>query len=840
MNTLLQDLRYGIRLLLKSPGFTAIAVLTLALGIGANTAIFSIINAVMLKPLPVKDPQHLVLFQWDENKWPPQFSMTGWRAGFTYSYPAFQLFREQNKSLASIFAFAPLGINEENASVQINNEPTLANAMMVSGQFFSGLGVTPLLGREITGADEDPGAPRVVVISYAYWTRQFARDPAILGKNITLNGVPFTIVGVAPRAFFGVEAGTEPDIWLPFDDKPNLRPWSRVPDDSATSFFTARNWLCLNVFGRLRKGVTKEQAQGEFDKLFQQFVTEDWHQERADQIPHLTLVNGGQGLPHLQENAQQPLYILMAAVGLILLIACANVATLLLARATSRKKEVGVRLALGASRLRLIRQLLTESVLLSILGGALGLAFAGWGTRALVALMPDGGTRIILDAGADSRVLLFTFAGAVLTGILFGLAPAFRATRFELASAMRAAASNLTGGRDQHRLGQSLIVAQVAASLVLMVGAGLFIRTLVNFENKNFGFDQQNLLSFGLDPTRAGYHDARLVNLYSQLLDRVRAVPGVRAATLTQDAPLSGWQSSSNITVEGMARPSDSRVRWLRVASDFFGTLEIPLVYGRGIEPSDSAASPAVAVVDEPFVNKFLPGQNPIGHRFSLGLTFDPVKAVEIVGVVKRAELTYAHSEDRPRAYFSYAQVKGGLNEMNFEVRTQGPPVAVISQLRDAVHQVDPRLPLMDLKTQAQQTREALSQENLFARLTTVFGLLGLLLAMIGLYGTMAYSVTRKTHEIGIRLALGSQQRDVLRMVIREGIGLTLAGVAIGIAAALGATRLISAMIFGVTPYDPVTFISVTAVLIAVAFFASYIPARRAMRVDPTVALRDE
>ena len=836
----MQDVRFAFRMLRKSPGFTAVTVLTLALGIGANTAIFSIINAVMLKALPVKDPNQLVLFQWDSDKWPPQFSMTGWRAEFAYSYPAFELFSEHDKSLASIFAFAPLDINEENASVGINGDATLANAMMVSGQFFSGLGVAPLLGRQITDADENPAAPRVAMISYAYWIRQFGHDSAILGRNISLNGVPFTVVGVAPRSFFGIEAGAEPDIWLPFDDKPNLRPWSRAPDVGASSFFTARNWQCLNIFGRLKNGVTKEQAQAEFDSLFRQFVTKDWRPDRADQVPRLTLAQGSQGLPHLQRNTDQPLYVLMVAVGLILLIACANVATLLLARATSRKEEVGVRLALGASRSRLIRQLLTESVLMSILGGALGLVFAQWGTRALVALLPNGGTRIILDAGADTKVLLFTLAAAILTGILFGLAPAFRVTRFELASVMRASASNLTDGRDKHRLGNSLIVAQVAASLVLMIGAGLFVRTLVNFENKNFGFDQRNLLSFGLDPTRDGYHDARLVNLYSQILDRIREVPGVQAATLIQDPPLSGWQSSNNITVEGVTRPADSEVRWLRVAPDFFRTLGTPLLYGRGILPTDTASSPAVAVVDQPFVNKFFAGQNPIGHRFSAGLTFDPAKAVEIVGVVKRAQLTYTHSETDPRAYLSYAQAAGDLNEMYFEVRTQGPPAGVIPRLRDAVGAIDSRLPLMDLKTQSQQTSEALSQENLFARLTTVFGLLALLLAMIGLYGTMAYSVTRKTHEIGIRMALGAKRTDVLSMVIWQGVTLTLIGVVLGVVIALGATRLISTMIFGVTPYDPVTFLVVAAVLIAVALLACWIPARRATKVDPIVALRYE
>jgi predicted permease len=841
MNTLFQDIRYGLRMLFKAPGFTAVAVLTLALGIGANTAIFSLINAVMLKSLPVKDPQQLVLFQWDDNKWPPPFGQTGWDSKYSFSYPTFQEFRAHNETLSTVFAWVPLGFNDQNTTVGINGEPTLANGEMVTGEYFSGLGVTPLLGRSINEADENPGASRVAVISYAYWTSRFAQNASIIGKNVTLNGIPFTIVGVTPPAFYGVQVGTEPDLWIPFDDKPNMRPWSTQPGGGGTSVFTARNWLCLNLIGRLKPGVTKAQAQGSLDALFNRLVTADWHPDKPDQVPHLMLAAATQGLPQLQEGTAQPLYILMAAVGLVLLIACANVATLLLARATARKKEISVRLAIGASRSRLIRQLLTESVLMSVLGGALGLVFAYWGTRALVALMSSSSSPMILDTAADSKVLLFTLAASVLTGILFGLAPAFRVTRVNLASAMKDSAANISDVRDKHRLGKSLIVLQVAVSLVLMIGAGLFVRTLVNFENRNFGFNQQNLLSFALDPTRAGYHDARLANLYTQLLDRVQALPGVKAATLMEYAPFDGWSNNGTVYVEGaVKKPENPMLRSQRIGPDFFSTMGIPIILGRSINRTDIASSPMVAVVDETFVQRFCPGQNPIGRHFSRGSKFDPKDSIEIVGVAKPAELTDVHSDLRPKAYYGYAQDPKYLDMMFFQVRAQGPPSAVISELRDTVHQADPALPLIDLKTQTEETSDALSQERLFARLTTVFGLLALLLAMIGLYGTMAYSVTRKTHEIGIRMALGAKPADVLRMVIRQGITLTLMGVAIGVFAALGVTRLISSMIFGVTPYDPLTFIAVAVVLLAVAFLACYIPARRAMLVDPMVALRYE
>ena len=843
METLLQDVRYSIRVLLKSPGFAIVAVLTLALGIGANTAIFSLINAVLIKPLPLKNPQQLVLFQWDDNKWPLQFGQTGWDSRFSFSYPAFEQLRAQKKVVSSVFAWVPLGFTDQNTTVEINGQPTVANGQMVTGEYFSGLGAPPLLGRGLTEADENPGAPRAVVISYTYWARRFDRDPAIIGKPLSLNGIPFSIVGVMPASFYGVQVGTEPDLWVPFDDKPNMRPWGSEPGGAGnrSSVFVARNWLCLNVMGRLNDGVAKAQAQSALDAVFHQFVTSEWHPPKPDDVPHFSLAAGSQGLPQLQEGVQQPLFILMIAVGLVLLIACANVATLLLARATSRAKEISIRLAVGASRARLIRQLLTESVLISSLGGLLGLLLAAWGANALVALMSTSDSNIVLDPGMDSRVLLFMFSVSVLTGILFGLAPALRASKFDLASAMKDSASNVSASREKHRLGQSLIIAQVAASLVLMIGAGLFLRSLANYENNNFGFDQRNLFTFGLDPVRAGYHGDRLVNLYSQLLDRIQALPGVASATLIQNAPFSGWSNNTTASIEGAAKGKGSyNIRWQVVGPDFFKTMGIPVLAGRGLLRTDTAASPQVALIDQTFAQKFFPGQNPIGRRFSLDSKYDPAHSFEIVGLVKPAELTDPRAELKAKAYMSYTQFSKELNAMFYEVRAQGPPSSVISELRDLVRQTDPSLPLTNLKTQKQQTSDALLLQRLFAKLTTVFGSLALLLAMIGLYGTMSYAITRKTQEIGIRMALGAKPSHILAMSIREGIFLTLVGVAIGVAAALGVTRLVSSMIFGVTPYDPATFAAVALVLIAVALAACFIPARRAMRVDPVVALRRE
>jgi predicted permease len=840
MNAFLQDARYAIRMLVKSPGFAVIAVVTLALGIGANTAIFSLIDAVMLKMLPVKDPRSLVLLAWDTSKWPGHWSQDGGDSRLSFSYPAFEQFREQNRSLSNLFAWVPLGFTPQNTTVSVNGEPTLANGMMVTGNYFSGLGVTPLMGRTITDADEPEGAARVAVISYAYWTRQFARDPSVVGKNVALNGIPFTIVGVTPPQFYGVQPGTAPEIWMAFADKQNLRPWGENPYHDA-SVFTAKDWICLNIMGRLKPSVSRAQAEAELDTIFRNWLTADWKPDRPDQVPHLQVWAASQGITDLRQGFEKPLYILMGAVGLVLLIACANLATLLLARATGRKKEITIRLAMGASASRIVCQLLTESVLLSLIGGLLGLALAGWATQGLLAMISSGVNQVILDVRPDSMVLLFTALASTLTGILFGIAPAFRAANIDLASAMKDTATNVTEGRRGHVLGKSLVVAQISASLVLMIGAGLFVRTLQNMQNKNLGFNQNNLLLFGLDPTRKGYHGERLANLFTQLRQQIKELPGVKGATLYEFAPLTDWSSNTSATMEGSSRKiSNPMTRFGTVGSDFFATMQIPIVLGRDILDSDAMNSPKVAVVNETFVHHFLGDENPIGHSFHIGGSGkDPIR-FEIVGVIKDVELTNVHDEPRPKAFIPYVQVPDRLNTMYFEVRAGGDPTGLVSEVHEVVRQADPDLPLMNVRTQVEQTGEALTQERLFARLSSFFGLVALLLACIGLYGTMAYSVTRKTHEIGIRMALGAKPADVLGMVIGQGLSLAAVGVAIGIVAGFGLTRWIASMMYGVSATDPVTFAAVSVLLILVASLACYIPARRAMRVDPLIALRYE
>jgi predicted permease len=841
MSIFMKDVRYAIRMLIKAPGFALIGILTLALGIGANTAIFSLVDAVLLKQLPVKNPQQLVLFTWnDTGKWPPNLSQTGNDSRFSFSYPAFKEFRDQNRSLSSVFAFVPMGFTPENTTVAVNGRPTQANGMMVTGEFFSGLGVTPLLGRGLTEADENPGAPRVAVISYAYWTRRFARDPSIVGRNVTMNGLPFTIVGVAPQSFYGVQQGVEPDLWIAFDDLANLRPWSQKPS-GGNSVFTARNWINLNIMGRLKPGVKRSQAQAELDILFHHYVTEDWKPQDPKAIPGFSLTPAAQGIPYLRQALTQPLLILMAAVGMVLLIACANLATLLLARAMARQKEVSVRLALGASRARLVRQLLTESVLMAALGGALGLLLADWGTRALLALFAGGQNQVVLAVKPDASILLFTLGVSLLTGILFGLAPALRASGFDLAVSMRETAANVTAGNDRHRLGRSLVVVQVALSLVLMVGAGLFVRTLMNYENHNFGFNQSHLLSFGVDPTRAGYQGERMMNLYSQLIARVRALPGVRSAAIAEYAPFSGWSNNSSIQIVGAPQMRNSMLRFQAVGSDFFSTMQIPILLGRGIEESDTAATPNVVVVDETFVKRYLPGVNPIGQKIYFGRQPTPAETFEIVGVAKPAELTNIHATLRAKAYLAYAQAPPAmLGALFFEVRAQGDPRALVSSLREAVGELDPDIPLMGLSTQSQLLADALTQETLFARLSSFFGTLALILAIIGLYGTMAYTVTRKTHEIGIRMALGATPTGVVGMFVGQGVRLAGIGVGIGLVAAWGVTRLTHSLMFGISATDPLTFAATALLLVFVCAAACYIPARRATRIAPVTALHYE
>ena len=844
MGSLGQDLRYGVRMLLRSKAFTAVAVLSLALGIGANTALFSLIDAVLLKMLPVKKPTELVLFNWlsgprgmarSTDGTTTDDPATGMRTSTSFSYLTFERFRDHNETLSGVFAFAPF----EQLNVSVDGVAEVAGGQLVTGGYHDALDVRAMLGSTIMPGDDDHGSEPVVVISHRYWERRFARDPEIIGKKINVNNVPFTIIGVTPPEFFGtLQVGESPDLTIPMSLESQLRPRSQS---------LRQPWFWwVRIMGRLKPGVTAEQARANLEGSFQQSALEGWEAALAQfpgqaqntqppEMPRLRAGSGSQGLNELRSAYSQPLTILVVVVGVVLLIACANVANLLLSRAASRQKEIAVRLAIGASRWRLIRQLLTESLLLAILGGTVGVIFAYWGKDVLLALRPWGGGALILDLKLDLRVLGFTIGVSAITGILFGLAPALRATRVDLTPALKDNMRSLAGG-SRSLLAKSLIVAQVALSLVLLICAGLFVSTLRNLQAVDVGFNRENLLLFRVDPRLSGYSGPQIASLYQRLTERIEAVPGVHSATISRHPLLSGARRSSSISVQGSAQESNAVVYINLVSASFFETMEIPILVGRSLSPRDDERAPRVAVINQTMARKFF-GDNPIGRRFGFGGPEDAGK-IEVVGVVRDAKYTSLRGETPPTAYTSYLQEAAG--QMNFAVRTAADVSGLVPAIRDAVRDVDSNLPMFDIKTQRQRSDESVTQERLFATLASFFGVVALLLACIGLYGVMSYGVARRTNEIGIRMALGATAPRVTLMVMRETMLVVVIGVVIGLGAAVATTRFVATMLFGLAPNDLLTISVAVLLMIAVAALAGYIPARRASKVDPMIALRYE
>ncbi len=849
MQTLLQDLRYGFRMLAKNPGFTAVVVLSLALGIGANTAIFSLIDAVMLKMLPVKNPKQLVLLNWVSKRWPEfirAYSGGGCpdvpkvTLGCSFSYPAFEQIRSQNKVFSDVFAFTSAG----RLNFSVNGQAGLAEGDLVSGTYFAALGLNPILGRPITASDDKRGAKPVVVISFGYWQRRFGSDPSAIGKTAILHRVPFTIIGVAPPEYFGLQPGWPRDFWFPLAAQPQIEPPANQEEKSR---FSRGDYWWLKVMGRVKPGVNPEQANADLDVIFRQTLTAGpTPSPKPENLPRMYLTSGSKGLETLREMFSEPLLILMGIVGLVLLIACANVANLLLARAAARQREMAVRLALGAARRRLVRQLLTESVLLALLGGAAGLLVAVWGSHLLIGMMYAGGEQISLNIHLNLRVLVFTALVSMLTGILFGMAPAFQSTHVNLTPALKASAGSLGTVQPTSRLrvglGKVLVVAQVAISLLLLIGAGLFVRTLVKLETLDIGFDRRNILLFWVHPSESGFQGVRLASFYNQILARVGSLPGVLSATTSNMALVSGSYSMSDLSIKGYApQPKEEMSAYtLHVGPNFFETMSIPLVLGRTIRAQDAETSSNVAVVNESFARHYFPKQDPIGRRFRWR---DGKKGpdIEIVGVVRDAAYADLRKQHEPIVYVPLSlEAADAWGEMVFEVRTAADPKAMIPILRRVVDETDPNIPLFGVKTQSEQIDEILSQEWLFARLSSFFGALALLLACVGLYGVMSYAVLRRTNEIGIRIVLGAEREQVLWMVLRESLLLIAVGIAIGLPIALAATRFISSQLYGLKATDPSTIAAATMVLAAVAAFAGYIPARRATKVDPMVALRYE
>ncbi|HEX5083391.1 MAG TPA: ABC transporter permease, partial [Blastocatellia bacterium] len=857
---MIQDLRYGVRMLLKSRGFTLVVALSLALGIGANTVVFSLLDAVLLKTLPVKEPERLVLFRWlsgEKKVWHSTSSeserefdrRTGLEIGTSFSFPAFEHFRANNQSLSETFAFVYTGAN-----LNIDGQAESASGQFVSGNYFAGLGLSALLGRTLTTDDDKASAEPAVMISYRYWLRRFGGDPAVVGKTIYMGETAFTIAGVAPPEFYGTSnIGNAADFWAPLALTRRVMPQGFYPKDNPS------NWW-LNIMGRLKPGVSARQAQSELDLALRQHTAE-LQKSFTDgrEVPQLDLVSGSQGLMQARRKFSEPLRALTFIVGLVLAVACLNVANLLLARAATRRKEIAVRLAAGASRLRLVRQLMTESLLLAVLGGAVGLTFAYWGKDVLMALRPLGGFATLPDLKLDLRTLGFTAAVTALTGILFGLAPALRATKVDFASALKDGAGE--AGYSRSRLSKGLIVSQVAMSLVLLIGAGLFVRTLRNLTRLDLGFNRENLLLFHVFPAGIGYKGERLANLYQQLLERIESTPGVRSAT-AGGSMLTGM-GASGFCVRGYTPQPGEQMSLpnLSVAANFFETMEMPILQGRGLTrqdveaqisamailqsmggkpPKHFLAPQRVAVINQAMARKYFPNSDPIGQRFNFSSNCSG-RGIEIVGVVRDAKYGGLKREIRPTAYVPYVDLPSGAPiGLSFAVRTVGDPASMTDAIRKAAQEVEPRLPINGIETQEAQIAGLVRQERLFASLSSFFGLLALLLVAIGLYGVMSYTVARRTHEIGVRMALGAQATDVLRLVMRETLWLALAGVALGVPAALAATRWIESQLFNVKPHDPLTITVVTLLLTAILALAGYLPARKAARVDPLVALRCE
>jgi predicted permease len=836
---LLQDLRFGLRMLRKNPGFTAIAILTLALGIGANTAIFSLIDAVMLRPLPVRDPQRLVILKWSARQWPKLNGMSGWSGcpikatglkepapvGCSFSYPMFEQVRAENNIFAAVFAIVP----SPEFGVSINGVAGFANGEFVSGDYFPALGLRASVGRLLGQPDDGTSASPVVVLSYGYWKRQFGGAPSVIGKSIAINNVPFVVAGVGPPGFLGLDPGIVDDMWLPLSARGRVSPF--VPKTTDASSW----WLMIGA--RLKPGVKPTQAQAATEVVFRRGVTGGTSPMlKLEDAPHIELPNIARGLASLRKHFGDPLFLLMAAVGVVLLIACANVASLMLARTAARQKEFAMRFALGAELSRIFRQLLTESLILAMAGGFLGILFAYLCASSLAAfLAANWYSSLAIDVHPDIRVLGFTVAVAALTGILFGLAPAVRGTRVNVALALKESASNpAISERGRFGLGNALVVVQVALSILVLVGASLLVRTLINLATMNIGFDARNVVIFSVQPQLNGYKGERLASLFPELQRRLGAVPGVASVGYSSVSLLSGAYSAQDVY---FANEPNQQADVLDVGPNFFETMRIPLVSGRTYNAQDfkdaSAKKTKVVIVNQSFARRFFSKRNPVGQLICLDDGKPP--DVEIVGVVGDTKYNGLREAIEPTMYFPL-QSGGGT----FEVRTALNPKALIPSIREAVKSVDGNPPIARLMTQSDQIDRAMFQERLVAWLSGAFALLALVVACIGLYGLLSFEVTRRTHEVGVRMALGALPRQVFGLVLRRGIRLVALGAVIGIAAALGLTRYLQSLLYGVRPIDPLAYAAVTILLLIVTMGACYVPARRATQVDPMVALRYE
>ena len=809
MDSILKDIRYGLRSLAKRPGSTLVALITLALGIGVNTAIFSVVDSILLRPLPLKDPERIVSI---------------WEQGLAFGVnqnevaPAnFFDLRNQTQMFEGIGAHGTQDIN-----LTGDGEPERLTGELVSANVLSLLGVEPALGRTFLANEDQPGQERVVVLSDALWQRRFNRDASIVNRNIMLNGQSFTVVGVMPRGFFFPVRETE--LWIP---------WAMEPEQAS-----GRGDHYLRLVGRLKPGTTLQQANADVDAIGKRLAVE--------------YPKTNEGLSFIVNSLHQdyvgdlrlPILIMFAAVGLVLLIACANVANLLLAQATTRRREIAIRIALGARRWTIVRQLLVESLLLATAGGLLAVLGALWGVQALAKLLPDSLSKL-QDVGVDARVLLFAFGVSLLTALVFGGVPALLAARAKPGETLSDVARDTAGGTSGRHVRRLLVVSEVALAVVLLVGAGLLIRTFQLLRQVNTGFSTENLLTMKMVLPMPKYAkpEARRA-FYDQMLQRVKEVPGIESAGMISFLPLSFSGVNFSFSVEGHPSANDMKLPFAlyRVVSpDYFGAIGIPLRRGRFFESHDTATSQPVIVVNNQLAERFWPGQDPIGKRLKIGPLDSPNPWLTVVGVVGDVRQAGLYGDLRMDLYAPYGQDhRGFVAPRDLVLRTKGDPTSVAAAVRQAVWSVDKDQPISHVRTMDQVFAAAVSQERFQALLLGLFAALALVLACVGLYGVISYAVAQRTHEIGVRMALGARPVDVLRLVLRQGMGLTIIGLLVGIGIGSVATRVLSDMLYGVTPRDPLTFIGVPALLLLVAFLACYIPARRATRIDPLVALRYE
>jgi predicted permease len=843
LESVLHDVRFALRLLKKSPVFTAVVVLSLALGIGANVAVFTVMNAVMLQSLPVENPESLVVLHSAVKKdfFPEKYmqdyegdtyedASTGLSLGSSVPTVAFDGIRKNATSFDSTFAFVA---NDQKVNVGLGNRAASGTLQGVSGGYFGGLGVVPALGRMIAESDDEPAAPPVVVISYQFFRSQLGGDASVLGRTITINDTPAQVIGVAPPDFFGLDPVIAPDFWAPLSLYRTQ--WERSSgDEKIDSPFV---WW-LTVVGRLKPGISQQQAQAEASVLFARAINAPSNPTDPT-IPSLRITAASRGLGSLRRSSSSSLWLLIGIAAIVLLIACANVAALMLARATSRRHELATRLSLGASRGRLIRQLMSESLVLALAGGTIGVAASNSITAMLVRLLNNRSDPVGLGVHVSIKVLMFAFTVSVASSLVFGLAPALRATKIQISSALKQGRTQQTGD-NRFRSGKALVAAQIALCVLLVVAAGLMLRTLNKLQRVNLGFAAGNLSAFTVRPGLNGYAKEKVLRYYEELLRRVTVLPGVGSATYSQYGPIGEGWSSSMVYIPGFNTPEKRSEYFRHIVGDrYFDALGIPIVLGRALSGQDTASSPCVVVINETMMRKYFGGRNPIGREMVLG-TKQSAHQCQVIGVA--ADVRYARIRDDvpPTIYFPISQVVFVLDQVSFLVRANGDPRQLQGAVESVALQLDPMVPVVAFRQEEAVIARHLSLDIAFARLSSAFAGFGLLLACIGLYGTVSYTVARRTGEIGVRLALGANRADILGMVLRDTVRVVLVGLAVGFPLTWMCSRLLGARLYGLSPHDSVTLAAAGAALLLVTLLAGAIPARRASAIDPTAALRHE